>query len=345
MEINNNRRRFVAAFSYGTILYTLSPSAFAKLPKCEKGEIVRNGWRAYWSSKEVKVVGNKSPNINRHAKDAVFYDRLKRGEGRRRGDKSYTSGLLGIEITTPVWSKQPILWIKKTPVFFETSSARYDARWKIDYDNTGIYRTPITDGSSGMADVRVTLRRKGVRGLYTNVSESGATFSLSQEELKRFLGEGPHPLIVEFSADNRLLISRSHDVNGILQALSEATPQHNKQKLRADKKYCAPGCFLTTATCDGIGLTDDCWELQMLRSFRDKYMMKSEIGKRQVAEYYKLAPSIVERIRCHNNTHLIYLIMYWRFILPSAILIKLGNNEKARNRYSKLIEWVQKNIN
>src|SRR5690606_29479169 len=34
------------------------------------------------------------------------------------------------------------------------------------------------------------------------------------------------------------------------------------------------GCFLTTATCQVVGLADDCWELTTLRHFRDGWLAR-----------------------------------------------------------------------
>ena len=56
------------------------------------------------------------------------------------------------------------------------------------------------------------------------------------------------------------------------------------------------GCFLTTACCQYKGLPDDCYELQTMRSFRDNVLMITDEGRCLVAEYYKVAPKIVEKI-------------------------------------------------
>lgn len=56
------------------------------------------------------------------------------------------------------------------------------------------------------------------------------------------------------------------------------------------------GCFLTTACCQYKGLPDDCYELTTLRNFRDTYLKTTEAGNALVEEYYRIAPSIVDKI-------------------------------------------------
>ncbi|MBQ9986102.1 MAG: hypothetical protein IJP38_07315 [Oscillospiraceae bacterium] len=55
-------------------------------------------------------------------------------------------------------------------------------------------------------------------------------------------------------------------------------------------------CFLTTACCQYKNLPDDCYELTVLRKFRDEYLMNTKDGKELVEKYYEIAPGIVEKI-------------------------------------------------
>lgn len=43
------------------------------------------------------------------------------------------------------------------------------------------------------------------------------------------------------------------------------------------------GCFLTSACTEAKGLADDCYELTMLRAFRDEYLVKQKSGKAEIA--------------------------------------------------------------
>lgn len=59
---------------------------------------------------------------------------------------------------------------------------------------------------------------------------------------------------------------------------------------------CLP-CFLTTACIQARDLPDDCAELTVLRGFRDGYLSENTERKSMVAEYYEIAPEIVEAIQ------------------------------------------------
>lgn len=61
------------------------------------------------------------------------------------------------------------------------------------------------------------------------------------------------------------------------------------------------GCFLTSACTEAKGLADDCYELTMLRAFRDEYLVKQKSGKAEIAHYYITAPKIVETINADGN--------------------------------------------
>lgn len=57
------------------------------------------------------------------------------------------------------------------------------------------------------------------------------------------------------------------------------------------------GCFLTTVCCEEKGLPDDCYELTMMRKYRDEVLKKTEQGQQIVDFYYEQAPRIVEQIK------------------------------------------------
>ena len=53
-------------------------------------------------------------------------------------------------------------------------------------------------------------------------------------------------------------------------------------------------CYITTAVCESLGKPDDCYELNLLRDYRDSYLMKQEDGEALVQRYYDIAPTIVK---------------------------------------------------
>lgn len=55
-------------------------------------------------------------------------------------------------------------------------------------------------------------------------------------------------------------------------------------------------CFLTTACAQAAGLPDDCYELTVLREFRDTYVRGLDGGEALIQEYYELSPQIVLKL-------------------------------------------------
>lgn len=66
------------------------------------------------------------------------------------------------------------------------------------------------------------------------------------------------------------------------------------------------GCFITTAVCEYYNKPDDCYELTVLRDFRDSYMLKNNELSKLVNEYYEIAPDLVEKLNSLPNKDEVY---------------------------------------
>lgn len=66
------------------------------------------------------------------------------------------------------------------------------------------------------------------------------------------------------------------------------------------------GCFITTACIEYAGLSDDCRELEAMRSFRDEYVRHLPQGESILEDYYFTAPGIVEMINASEDRNVIY---------------------------------------
>ena len=98
------------------------------------------------------------------------------------------------------------------------------------------------------------------------------------------------------------------------------------------------GCYLTTACVKFHNLSDDCDELTTLRNYRDNYMLKTENGKQDLAEYYEKAPKIVcaiEKLPVDTQTS-IYEYIY-SVIEKCVSFIKNGQNEQAYRKYEDMV--------
>ena len=109
---------------------------------------------------------------------------------------------------------------------------------------------------------------------------------------------------------------------------------------------CAPpakGCFLTTACCGVLGLTDDCFELRTLRRYRDESLAAMPGGNAAIAAYYLLAPSILDRLSRQDRVTRL-LSVYARFILPSAVAARLGLSGLAYRLYARMMSELARDF-
>ena len=100
-------------------------------------------------------------------------------------------------------------------------------------------------------------------------------------------------------------------------------------------------CFLTTACIRTKNLPDNCYELKILREFRDGYIMGLPDGAAMIKRYYEIAPQIVKRISGQLNATEIYQEIYNRVIVPCVHLIERRENEKAYECYKDMVTQLQ----
>ena len=93
-----------------------------------------------------------------------------------------------------------------------------------------------------------------------------------------------------------------------------------------------------------MGLTDDCYELQQLRTFRDSYVINLLMGKKILEKYYEEAPKIVEKILNSKEKELILSNIY-KIIQRAIYFIKLGNNKKAFDCYQSMFQKLSTKFN
>ena len=105
-------------------------------------------------------------------------------------------------------------------------------------------------------------------------------------------------------------------------------------------------CFLTTACCEYMSKSDDCWELETLRAFRDGYMNSCEEYRLLVQEYYTIAEPIVKAINSREDAQEIWSSLYHQYILPCVQLCELGTKEDDANYqclllYKEMVETLK----
>lgn len=118
----------------------------------------------------------------------------------------------------------------------------------------------------------------------------------------------------------------------------------HKTTIRKRKGYeteSSGGCFITTACITSKGLPDDCYELQLLRNFRDTYVTSRKEGSNLINEYYKTAPLIIQQINSQENANDIYSEIF-NNIKKAVSFIERKMYSAAFELYCKIVRDLKK---
>ena len=141
-----------------------------------------------------------------------------------------------------------------------------------------------------------------------------------------------------------LLEINTHSGQAWIDALAATWKQHfpktelkaaTSKEINAGFKY--RFCYITTAVCEHQNKPDDCYELTLLRSFRDGYLLQSAEGEAMVHEYYDVAPSIVKHIDRREDAKQIYKGIWQQYLSPCIRLIENDQNEACVDLYRKMV--------
>ena len=100
------------------------------------------------------------------------------------------------------------------------------------------------------------------------------------------------------------------------------------------------GCYITTATCQEYGKSDNCYELTMFRSFRDTWLRKQPDGEQLIKRYYATAPALVELINKQPNRRAIYRYLNEAYLSKCLRYIEDGENVKCKELYVDMVEFL-----
>lgn len=100
-------------------------------------------------------------------------------------------------------------------------------------------------------------------------------------------------------------------------------------------------CFITSACCEYRNLPDDCYELQLIRTFRDSFIRQQKYGQELIDNYYEIAPDIVEAINSNSEKEAIYNDI-WKKINEIIELLNQNKNEEAIIEYMLMVIKLQK---
>ena len=95
-------------------------------------------------------------------------------------------------------------------------------------------------------------------------------------------------------------------------------------------------CFITTACVKHYGLSDDCYQLNTLRKFRDGYLSKSDANKTLIHQYYSIAPNLVNLLESDINRNHLFNEIFLK-INRACAAIEKRKFENAKKIYSDAV--------
>ncbi len=100
------------------------------------------------------------------------------------------------------------------------------------------------------------------------------------------------------------------------------------------------GCYITTAACLALGKPDDCYELQMFRSFRDNWLAAQDDGESLINEYYRTAPHVVESINARSDSHSVFMKIWSDYLSKCLHFIETRQMDECKKLYMKMFNEV-----
>lgn len=100
----------------------------------------------------------------------------------------------------------------------------------------------------------------------------------------------------------------------------DSTAKSYKEYSKA-KQSSSGGCYLTTATCEILGLDDKNIYLQLFRRFRKEYLQKNPEGLPILVQYDTVGPIIASRLRKDPNRKAVASSMLRIYIGPIAKML------------------------
>ena len=143
------------------------------------------------------------------------------------------------------------------------------------------------------------------------------------------------PMVLEFKGNSSKPLSEK-----LTNSWKKAFPKSNIQA--AEFSFIEEGfhkkfCYITTAVCESFGKADNCYELTLLRDYRDTYRASLPDGEALIEEYYDVAPSIVKHINQKPSSHDIYYSIWEQYLSPCINMIEHGQMEECCELYKKMV--------
>ena len=105
------------------------------------------------------------------------------------------------------------------------------------------------------------------------------------------------------------------------------------------------GCYITTAICEASGKPDDCYELTMMRKFRDQWLAKQPDGYYLINDYYETAPKIVAAIDSLRERSSIYNYLNCNFLKKCVDFAGRNLMADCKKCYMDMVQYCHKFLN
>ncbi len=100
-------------------------------------------------------------------------------------------------------------------------------------------------------------------------------------------------------------------------------------------------CYITTAVCEVLGKDDDCYELNLLRSYRDGYLSSLSEGPGWISTYYDVAPTIVKHINAAPDREAVYAAVWTEYIKPCINMIEHEQYAQCAQLYRSMVDHLK----
>lgn len=104
------------------------------------------------------------------------------------------------------------------------------------------------------------------------------------------------------------------------------------------------GCYITTATINHLNKTDDCYELNTFREFRDNWLSEQTDGKELIGKYYEIAPKLVGIIDNSPDKEFIYNRIWVDYLSKCLYLIESNKFTECKNLYIEMVRYLEKEV-
>ncbi|MDE7016782.1 MAG: hypothetical protein K2P65_04270 [Lachnospiraceae bacterium] len=101
-------------------------------------------------------------------------------------------------------------------------------------------------------------------------------------------------------------------------------------------------CYVTTAICQGLHKSQNCREVQLMKAYRDEYLVLQEGGEEITREYYDIAPTIVKRIAKEASPEEKYQYLWEHYLQFCVAMVESGKYEECKETYMQMIEELKR---